>query len=88
MTRLIKLSERFSETTVDDEVVVMDLATGDFFSLKDTAKAIWDYIDGSRGRETLIDDLARDYGVEAGQITPQVDAFLGSLDGAGLLARG
>jgi PqqD family protein of HPr-rel-A system len=88
MTALIKLVDRFSETTVDDEVVVMDLASGDFFSMKDSAKDIWEHIDGTRSRETLIADLARDYGVDAAAITPDVDAFLDRLRDAGLLARG
>jgi PqqD family protein of HPr-rel-A system len=87
MTALIKLVDRFSETTVDDEVVVMHLASGDFFSLKDSAKDIWEHIDGTRSREALIDDLALDYGVAAEQIAPDIDDFLARLHGAGLLAR-
>ena len=50
MTAIKKLAGHFSETRVDDEVVVMHLGTGDFFSLKDSAKAIWEQIDGERSR--------------------------------------
>lgn len=81
-----KLIGQFSETTVDDEVVVMHLGTGDFFSLKDSAKAIWEHIDGVRSRDAIIADLARDYGVTGEQIAPQVDEFLLRLSDAGLLA--
>jgi PqqD family protein of HPr-rel-A system len=87
MTALIKLVDRFSETTVDDEIVVMHLGSGDFFSLKDSAKTIWEHIDGARSRETLIGDLAQDYGVAPEQIAPDVDDFLARLSEAGLLAR-
>jgi PqqD family protein of HPr-rel-A system len=87
MTALIKLVDRFSETTVDDEVVVMHLDSGDFFSLKDSARTIWEHIDGARSRETLIADLAQDYGIGAEQITPDVDDFLARLSDAGLLGR-
>ncbi len=87
MTVIIKLLDRFSETTVDDEVVVMHLDSGDFFSLKDSAKTIWEHIDGARSRETLIAALAEDYGIAAEQIAPDVDDFLGRLCDAGLLAR-
>lgn len=87
MTALIKLVDRFCETTLDDEVVVMDLASGDFFSLKDSAKTIWEHIDGARSRESLIADLARDYDILAEEIAPDVDDFLSRLCEAGLLAR-
>ena len=86
MTAPIKLAVRFSETTVDDEVVVMHLASGEFFSLKDSAKAIWQHIDGVRSRETIIADLGRDYGVTEAQIAPEIDEFLSRLRDAGLLA--
>ncbi len=88
MTAPAKLIDRFSETTVDDEVVVMHLASGDFFSLKDSAKAIWEHIDGVRSRDAIIADLARAYGVAGDLIAPEVDDFLGCLRDAGLLAGG
>ncbi len=87
MTVPTKLVDRFSETTVDDEVVVMHLASGDFFSLTGSAKAIWEHIDGFRSRDVLIADLAQDYGVTEEQIAPDVDQFLRGLCDAGLLAR-
>lgn len=87
MTALAKRADQFSETTVDDEVVVMHLSSGDFFSLTDTAKAIWEQIDGARSREAIIADLAQEYGVTAEQIAPEIDLFLTRLCDAGLLAR-
>lgn len=87
MNALTKLDNRFSETTLDDEVVVMHLDSGDFFSLKDSAKAVWEHLDGSRSREMLISDLARDYDVPIAEIAAQVDSFLSRLRDAGLLAR-
>ena len=88
MTIPRKLIGRFSETMVDDEVVVMDLASGDFFSLKDSAKAIWERVDGVRSRDAIVADLAREYDVVAEQIAPEIDAFLERLREAGLLERG
>ena len=85
MTVPTKLADRFSDTTVDDEVVVMHLASGDFFSLKDSAKAIWQYIDGVRSRDAIVAELARDYGMAPQQIAPEVDDFLARLRDAGLL---
>ncbi len=84
---LARASDRFSETAIDGEVVVMNLANGTFFSLTGTARAIWDLIDGTRDRDALIADLAGQYGCDAAEIAGDCDAFLADLAGAGLLAR-
>lgn len=83
---LAKAAERFSETSIDDEVVVMSLASGDFFSLTGTARAIWELIDGTRTRSGLLADLAAAYGCSEAEIASEVDAFLAQLQAAGLLA--
>ena len=87
-TKLAKATGRFSETAIDDEVVVMSLESGDFFSLTGTARAIWHLIDGTRVRAALLADLAAQFGCEPGEITDDVDAFLNELSAAGLLVGG
>jgi pyrroloquinoline quinone biosynthesis protein D len=82
---LHKLPDRFSETRIDDEVVVMQLDTGVFFSLTGTAAAIWELIDGTRDRSALLADLAAQYACTKDAIAPEVDAFLAQLAKAGLV---
>jgi pyrroloquinoline quinone biosynthesis protein D len=84
---LTKDPAKFVETNIEDETVVMALETGDFFSLKDTAKAIWDKIDGTRDRDAIVASLAEDYGVEEAEIADEIDDFLAELDTVGLLGR-
>lgn len=86
MTPLAKAAGRFSETAIDDEVVVMNLDTGDFYSLTGTARAIWDLIDGTRTRADVLAALAAQYGGSADAMAAELDAFVGDLRGAGLLA--
>lgn len=81
-----KLSGNYSETAIDDETVVMSLATGDFFSLTGTARDIWDLIDGARDSEAIIAELAATYGAEPAAVTTDVAEFLDSLRQAGLIA--
>jgi hypothetical protein len=88
MTVLTKLTAKFSEAQIDDEIVVMLLDTGEFLSLSGTASAIWLLIDGSRDRDALVARLASEYDVPEGEIGADVDEFLGSLREAGLLAEG
>ena len=85
---LTKQTERFSETTIDEEIVVMSLESGDFFSLTGTAKAIWLLIDGTRDRAALLAELALQHGCREAEIAADVEAFLDQLTRAGLLAAG
>jgi coenzyme PQQ synthesis protein D (PqqD) len=86
MNAIVKQRDRFSETDIDDEIVVMRLDNGEFFSLAGTAAATWRLIDGERGREELIAALADQFGEPASAIASDVDDFLASLQGMGLVA--
>lgn len=82
---LAKAAGRFSETAIDDEVVVMSLENGDFFSLTGTALAIWRLIDGSHTRAALLADLAAGFDCAEAELVGDLDAFLTQLRAAGLL---
>ena len=84
---IAKALGQFSETTIEDEVVLMNLEDGAFFSLTGTARAIWELIDGNRDRAALIAALAAEYGCAEGEIAGDCDAFLADLGKAGLLVR-
>jgi hypothetical protein len=86
MNALAKLSDRFTETEIDEEVVLMKLDSGEFFSMTGTGCSIWRLIDGEHDREALIEALSREYSVPAQEIAGDVDEFLSKLSGAGLLA--
>lgn len=88
MRALTKLTDRFTETSIDDEIVIMRLDNGEFFALSGTAAAAWRLIDGQRDRLALVDALASDYSVDQAQIADDVDALLAQLRTTGLLARG
>jgi pyrroloquinoline quinone biosynthesis protein D len=83
---LVKAQGRFSETEIDDEIVVMNLESGDFFSLTGTARDIWLRLDGTLDRAGLIAALAADFGTDGEVLAGDVDAFLAELGAAGLLA--
>lgn len=85
---LTKATDRFSETAIDDEIVVMSLASGDFYSLTGTGKAIWELLDGTRTREALLAELAIAFGQPGQDLADDVDAFLAQLRAAGLLEAG
>lgn len=86
MTLLAKQAGRFTETEIDDEIVVMRLDTGEFFSLTGTAAETWRLIDGTRDRSALVKALAAGFGGGEGDIAPDVDEFLTRLKELGLIA--
>lgn len=83
---LTKDATAFAETRIDDEIVVMNLSSGDFFSLRDSGAAIWDLIDGTRDRAAVLADLARDFDAGEADLAADLDAFLAELRGNGLLS--
>ena len=86
MNAIVKQPDRFSETDIDDEIVVMRLDNGEFFSLAGTAAAAWRLIDGKRGREELVAALAAQFDTPAADIAADVDDFLASLRDMGFVA--
>lgn len=83
---LIKAADRFSETTIDGEVVVMSLESGSFFSLTQTAATAWQLIDGTRDLAQLVDALGAHYGTAPADIEADIRGFVAELVGAGLVA--
>ena len=86
MTGLRKLHDRFAETSDRDEIILMRMDTGEFFSLSGTAAATWRLIDGERDRNALIEALEAEFGSGSAPIAADVDQLVGQLIGIGLLA--
>ena len=82
---LTKDPAAYAETRIDEEIVVMNLASGDFFSLEDSAAAIWDLIDGTRTRAAVLAALADTYDAAEADLARDLDDFLGELRAGGLI---
>lgn len=83
---IIKRPDQFSQSTIDDEIVVMSLATGTFFSLSGTGRAIWELLDDHSDRAALLAALSRTYDQDEAAIGVELDEFVASLGAAGLVA--
>lgn len=84
-TTIIKRPDRFSQSMIEDEIVVMNLATGTFFSLSGTGRSIWELLDAHSDRAELLAALALAYGQDEAAITSELDEFVDSLSAAGLV---
>jgi hypothetical protein len=85
---LRKLESRYSETALDDEIVIMRLDNGELFSLTGTGAAVWRLIDGRRDRKALLTTLSTQYDTGRDQLAAEVDDFLARLRAMGLIAGG
>lgn len=85
MTAVTKRTDRFTEASINDEIVIMRVDTGEFFSLTGTAAAAWRLIDGERSRAALLSAMADDYSTNENEIAADIDDFLSQLKEAGLL---
>ena len=86
MTNLTKRTDRFTQAEIDDEIVVMLLDTGEFYSLTGTASAIWRLIDGTHDQAAMIDALLADFDGCETDISVEVDQFITKLKELGLVA--
>lgn len=80
-----KRTDQFSETAIDDEIVVMSLDSGTFFSLSGTGRSIWELLDQHADRQQLLAALAAAYGQDQAAIAGEFDAFIDTLSEAGLV---
>ncbi|HEX6661064.1 MAG TPA: PqqD family protein [Sphingomicrobium sp.] len=86
MTVVTKLSDLFTETDIDHEVVIMRLDNGEFFSLSGTAASIWRLIDGERDTAGLAAAMASEFDPVDCDIAGDVNEFLQHLKDMGLVA--
>ncbi len=85
MTRITKCAQSFAETSIDGERVLLHLESGEFFSVLDSALAIWAALDEVENRKELLAHLARQYEIPESELEPDVDFFLSELSEAGLV---
>jgi Coenzyme PQQ synthesis protein D (PqqD) len=72
--------------TIDGETIIIDLATGTYFSLQGTAPAIWNGLTRGESDEQILTDLRSRYSGDPEEITASVVAFLAELSGNQLIA--
>ena len=70
-----------------DELVMMDIDQGKYFSLNPAATRIWDLLDKYLGVDELCRQLKEEYEVDFTQCTKEVEEFLNEMLKLGLVLR-
>lgn len=84
-TPIHKATDRFAETALDDELVLMNIDNGSFHALKDTGLAIWQLIDGTRDQAAICAALVESYAVDPQTCQAEVGRFIEQMAGAGFV---
>jgi hypothetical protein len=78
-------SPRVMHETIDDEVIVVDLSTGSYFSLRAAGAAVWHALDGGLSEEEISDALIARYDGAPEEIATAVAGLLRELTDEGLI---
>ncbi|MBV0913039.1 PqqD family peptide modification chaperone [Anianabacter salinae] len=78
----VSRAEKVLATNLGDEIVMMDLESGAYFNMKDTALRIWDLIETPATLGALIDTLSTEYDVDRETCAKDVKTFIAELQGA------
>jgi hypothetical protein len=72
---------------VEHQAVLLDIESGEYFSLNDVGKRVWDLCDGSRTVAQVADAICSEYEVPATVALDDTAALLENLAGAGLVVE-
>jgi hypothetical protein len=70
---------------LDDEIVILDLAGGEYLSVNGSGAHLWKELDAGADRGQLIESLRNRYALSPDRAAADVDAFLEQLGSSGLL---
>ena len=68
-----------------DAVIFMDVASGNYLMLADTARDVWDLLDGDRTVGQIVRKLMQDFDVAAGECEVQVMDVLRDMQVNGMI---
>ena len=70
---------------IDGEVIIINLTSGNYYSLKGSGAEIWQLVQGVTSHDEIVETLSSRYGTE-GEIEGAVAGFLADLEREGLTA--
>lgn len=73
---------------IDGEVVMIDLASGMYYSLRGSSVLVWSRLSAGTSEVGLLDALRTRYDADAGVIEAALDELLGKMRQDGLIADG
>jgi hypothetical protein len=86
MTRGFRVnSPNVIHETIEGEVILIDLKTGTYYSLRDSGAAVWQAIGQGAGEDVIAAELQSRYNASEEEIRDAVRQLLAQLEGEGLI---
>lgn len=85
-SKKIKKKDTVFSQEIDGEVVLLDMASENYFGMDAVGSDIWRLLQEGKTLQETYDVLRKDYDVTSEQLKHDLEAFVGRLLGSGLVA--
>jgi hypothetical protein len=79
--------DRVIAQQVEGQSVLLDVDSGEYFSLNEVGGLLWELCDGSHSVASMVDVICEQYDAESSVVLTDATELLESLSGAGLIAE-
>lgn len=83
----MKLAEKVTWKNLPTGFVLLDLESGNYFTLNETASIFVQGITNSKPLETIVDQITEEYDITKEQAQSDIDELIVSLESEGLLVK-
>lgn len=82
----ISISSELISTRLEQDTVILNLATGKYYSLEGVGSLIWQGLEAKQDLGAIQENILSSYNVSSEQSLTDMQAFLSSLADAGLIS--
>jgi hypothetical protein len=83
----MKRSDAAMARRVDDDAVILDITSGQFFGINDVGALVWDLLEHDTTRDVLVEAVTAEFDVDSEQAGDDIDALIAQLSNAGLVEQ-
>lgn len=77
--KLVVNRGKIAHETIDDEVIIINLETGTYYSLVESAVPVWNVLEQGATREQVVDAIAAQFAAPRADVATAVNPFLDEL---------
>ena len=82
----IKIASDVVWNTLDDEIVILNLASGVYFSVGGVGRRFWELLADGVSADAALPELIAEFDVDADRLKTDLDSLIGQLRNEGLVA--
>jgi Coenzyme PQQ synthesis protein D (PqqD) len=83
--RVFGRRERVIVQQVEGDSVLLDIDSGEYFTLNEVGGRVWELCDGADTVDAIIETICAEYDADQGTVATDVQALFDALVGAGLV---